>query len=274
MTVLYDIEDAVLTEFKANWSYTEIAWDNDDFERLLSGNNSFVAIMVNAEEYNTTTLGATEHAVPGNVTVNVYSTLRNGTSERTTLIQNVINIFQGRKIGGINFDDAVPTTFGRVDDFDETEVVVNMRRNASDTQDLGIAVGTDTLLSDVEDSLFSYLQANWTQTPIDFQNDDMSEGSEEFIRASISPLEETIITSGRAGNRLYRYEGFLFIQIFTELRDGTKRSIDLADAIISLFEDNVINEVRIGDIQNRKSGSSDAYYQRNITITFSADTIK
>lgn len=83
-------------------------------------------------------------------------------------------------------------------------------------------------------------------------------------------------TQGQSGNRKFNRSGSCFVQIFTPLDEGTKRSKALTAVVVAGFEgDRIIGStIRFLDVIPRETGPEGEWYQVVVEIVFQYTEIK
>ncbi len=129
---------------------------------------------------------------------------------------------------------------------------------------------------DAERSAFEgYLKANWTITPVAYDNVPFSPGDIPFIRVAIVGGKADQITLG-TGPQLHRRPGLCIIQVFVKAGTGTKVANDLGDALCDIFRSQQLATgiacgspypVRVGD-------DGRGWFQINVMIPYLNDAIK
>ena len=95
-------------------------------------------------------------------------------------------------------------------------------------------------LNEMRAALESYIVANWTDTPIAFDNDVFEKQEGSWIRCGLRPLR---IENASLGNVCQRIEALFTIQVFTPLNIGAGEAYGLSDKLIQLFSNQVIDGV-------------------------------
>lgn len=111
-----------------------------------------------------------------------------------------------------------------------------------------------------------YLQNNYTQTLVKFENDEMNEDVDEWIRISIQNSNSNQASLG--DDAIFRYVGILFIQIFTKSDIGSGRALEIADSLTTLFRAKRINDIVFKVPSIQKVGLYQGWYQINVSTKF------
>lgn len=118
----------------------------------------------------------------------------------------------------------------------------------------------------------THFDTNWTETPIVYQNVAYNEVS-EFIRLTVLSSDRSQCTMG-CNTNLYRTTGVLVIQIFCPLNMGTKRILTIVDLLVTLLQSNVIGSAKFKTPYISFQGSSDVFYQVNLSCPYYTDNIQ
>ena len=117
-------------------------------------------------------------------------------------------------------------------------------------------------------SIEARLSANWTTTAVNYSNVD-------FDTPNNSPWVRLSILNGqsdyRAINSKKIHLGLISIQVFTPVNTGTASIREYADTLASIFDDQSFDDVVCGVASIASVGSSDVWYQVNITIPYRRD---
>ena len=127
-------------------------------------------------------------------------------------------------------------------------------------------------LSDVQRDIELYFSQNWDETPVVYQNVPY-ESTEEFVRLTILNDDRYQASMG-CTNNVYRMLGMVIVQIFSSKNIGTKRSLFLADIVISLFQSKVITNIKFKTPSVIYQGITNIYYQLNIGCPYYIDAIQ
>lgn len=110
----------------------------------------------------------------------------------------------------------------------------------------------------------TFFQANWTETPIVFENG-VSLESNEWVRLTVLSGVAKRVTMG--DDPAFRHSGVVFVQIYTALDEGAARAKALADAVENLFREALVGTIRFGVPQVRRGPVSE-WYQINVSTDF------
>lgn len=126
-------------------------------------------------------------------------------------------------------------------------------------------------LTDIVTYLNSYINSNYTTTPIAYDNVlfDRTNKS-EFIEFKIIPsTEKQVAISGV----MYRLFGGIGIVVNVSKDRGSKRANVIADELAGLFRSKVINGIQFRTPEVRILGIEDGYYKLSLYIGFYYDSI-
>lgn len=118
------------------------------------------------------------------------------------------------------------------------------------------------------------LAANWTTTPIKFENVPFVETVDPYLALFILDGEGNQITVGDPVVK--RWTGLILIQVFVPQDTGTKLARTYADSLGALFERQTFSAGASGTIRSRIAsiqsiGVKDGWYQINVTVPFIRD---
>ena len=117
-------------------------------------------------------------------------------------------------------------------------------------------------------SIESRLSTNWTTTTIDYQNVDFNTpNNSSWIRLSILNGQSDY----RAIDSKKRHLGLISIQAFAPVNTGTASIRGYADSLAAIFDNQSFDDVVCGVASIASVGSSDVWYQVNITIPYWRD---
>lgn len=111
-----------------------------------------------------------------------------------------------------------------------------------------------------------FLNSNFLETLIKYENDEMNDEVNEWIRVSIQNSKAYQASLG--SNPLFRYVGIMFIQIFTKLDIGSGRAVEIADVLTQLFRAKRIGDIVFKVPSLQKIGVSNGWYQVNVSVEF------
>lgn len=83
-------------------------------------------------------------------------------------------------------------------------------------------------------SVESHLAANWTNTPIAYENIDFTPPAGSWIKVLLVTEKSSLI--GIGATRLRRHAGRILLYCFVPTGDGAQAALELADDVIAVFE--------------------------------------
>jgi len=122
---------------------------------------------------------------------------------------------------------------------------------------------------DTRNAIESRLKANWTVTPIKFQNVPFQETAEPYVALFILDGEGSQISLGTPAVR--RWPAVIKIQVFVPEDSGTKQARTYADSLGAIFDRAQFSAGSSGTIRCRipsiaDIGVTDGWDQVNVTI--------
>ena len=134
----------------------------------------------------------------------------------------------------------------------------------------------------IEKAILEYLEANWSDTPVDWPNsglrtEDMVDGGGNKIPWIRPTIEYDEANNIAIGSKAQRYTGILDIQIFVGENDGTKDMRAVTKALHDLLVNTVTGGVtflvpNLSDPQF-PGGVGQGWFQRNLETSFRFDNI-
>lgn len=109
---------------------------------------------------------------------------------------------------------------------------------------------------------------NWTATPITYDGVSFDPRAlEEWVRIAVREGAGNQASCG-SSNVLFRYNGVVFVQIFTKNGLGSGRAKELADLVTPIFRSKVVSGIHYRVPVVTVVGASDAWYQVNVSCEF------
>lgn len=126
--------------------------------------------------------------------------------------------------------------------------------------------------NDAVTAIKQLLAASWTTTPIALFNDsfDAPEGA-PWVLLTVKNDRTENYTMGVPGNRLYRYDGRIILDVFVPINSGNDLAFQYANALGEIFRNQFFSNVRTwapdpeGDGSNDESGN---WYRTGVTIPY------
>ena len=117
-------------------------------------------------------------------------------------------------------------------------------------------------------SIESRLNSNWTTTTIQWENVDFdTPNNAPWVRLSILNGDSDY----RAIDSKKVHLGLIVIQLFTPINTGTATAKGYVDALAAIFDDQSFDDAVCGVASMANVGTSDIWYQINITIPYRRD---
>jgi len=111
----------------------------------------------------------------------------------------------------------------------------------------------------------TYLNDNWTATPIEFGNVPYEQNGKDWIRLQIFPL----VAEQQGLNSCWRYEGTVFLTIFSSVDDSVKASNSYADTLTSLLRSKTINNnITFKTPLKRVLGQQEGWFQQTVEVDY------
>jgi len=131
-----------------------------------------------------------------------------------------------------------------------------------------------TGFEDERRAIESRMAANWTTTPIRYENVPFTETREPYVACFIRDGEGHQISLGTVALR--RWSGLIIIQIFVQQDKGTTLAKTYADTVAAIFDRAEFSTGNSGPIRCRipsitEVGVTNGWFQVNVTIPFIRD---
>lgn len=115
------------------------------------------------------------------------------------------------------------------------------------------------------ETLFS---SNWSHTNISYDGVPFDPRLlEEWVRIAVREGSGNQASIGST-NPMFRYNGVIFVQVFTKNSIGSGRALELADLVTPIFRSKFLNGIHYGVPVVARIGPSDAWYQVNVSCEF------
>lgn len=132
-------------------------------------------------------------------------------------------------------------------------------------------------LNNARISLFTYLDTNWTTTPLVFEGEDIGD---EYIKKT-SPWifaylgwGDTFQKSAGAPDMYFLTTGILSIRIFIRHGDGIALKDQYTDEIFSLFRAKTIDNMLFHHLGIGRDKNTDEWQTRELSLSFDLRTIE
>ncbi len=125
---------------------------------------------------------------------------------------------------------------------------------------------------DAAKAIESRLQANWSTTPIKFENAPFAETTSAYVALYIRDGEGNQVSLGTPALR--RWPGLIIVQVFVPENTGTRKAREYADDIGPIFDRVQFSSGGSGTITCRTPsidviGLKFGWWQVNVTVMFS-----
>ena len=126
---------------------------------------------------------------------------------------------------------------------------------------------TERVLTDVIITQFGLSNVAYTldNAPDAYQ---AKEGVTEVVECSINFLSSNQVTLGEVGSRVFRRTGDIVCRIYTEKDKGTRRSKELLDILLNIFEGNSFSGIVTQDISFLEIGPVGDRHLTTVRIPF------
>ena len=111
------------------------------------------------------------------------------------------------------------------------------------------------------------------ETEVTLENESFTPAN-KYVRITIRQLGSNQRTLGRTGNRKFRRDALVLIQVFTPADTGTGESDRLSKLAANIFEGKRLNGLSFGSVSSRGVGPSGSWYQALVEAPFDYDEIK
>jgi hypothetical protein len=133
-------------------------------------------------------------------------------------------------------------------------------------------------LSDVRDSILTYFNTQWGNlTPITYDNNDHDiTYNTDWVRISIRTTNPTV---SAIGQKNFRFNGIIFIQLFTVAGNSTSNTDTYINKIIESFTQIQLESyITLRDTEingyNISQDTNGAFYQTNLSVQFYYDVVR
>lgn len=121
---------------------------------------------------------------------------------------------------------------------------------------------TDVMITQFDLSSIAYTLDN---APDEYQ---AKEGAPEMVECSINFLSSTQSTLGEVGSRVFKRTGDIVCRIYTEKDKGTRRSKEILDILLNIFEGNSFSGIVMQDISFLEIGPVGDRHLTTVRIPF------
>ncbi len=120
-----------------------------------------------------------------------------------------------------------------------------------------------------------YLAEYYGQFPIAIDNKPLDRPNEDtWVRLSVQFNDGKQSTLGATGNRKFIKYGFIYVQVFTPVNEGTDANDILVENSMNLFDGTRIQQLWMNNGRVKTVGSDGQFYQQNAVIEFSFENIR
>lgn len=132
-----------------------------------------------------------------------------------------------------------------------------------------------TALTVARESLYQAFVDGWQdETPYVCENEDPGQQDAAWVRFSVRHGEANQETLGATGNRRFRRQGAVFVQIFTSINTGLERADELAVKARDIFEGKTIDGIHFYGVSTTELGPDDQWNQVTVEAPFTYYTQK
>ena len=134
-----------------------------------------------------------------------------------------------------------------------------------------------TLLTEAREAVYLRFVSNWTLTPYVFDNegsDSLDGDSVAWARLSVREVGGGQRTLGRVGNRRYRRQAIVFVQLFTPIDAGVLAAGTLAQAVRTIFEGVSFGDLDFNDVRVREATPDEKWHQTIVEAVFDFEETK
>lgn len=116
------------------------------------------------------------------------------------------------------------------------------------------------------------LSANWTTTPIKFDNVDYKPTTQAaWIELQIATGEQSAVSLGGIGATLYRNVGIISITVNVPLNSGGRTAKGYADSIAAIFRGQQFSSITCRGATITQIGEVDGWFKYNVSIPYFRD---
>lgn len=133
-----------------------------------------------------------------------------------------------------------------------------------------------TTLSEAREAIYQRFVDQWvTTTDFGFDNEEFEEPADEpWARLTVRSLSRAQDTLGRIGNRRFRSNALVFVQVFTRSNVGMKQGDDLATQAANIFEGVSFSGLDFREAAVSEIPDSGKWNQHVVEAPFDYDEIK
>lgn len=115
VTGIQDIQSAIIDYMQSNWTATDIAWDNVDYEP--STGNEYIAIFLDPVDETPEAKNGSQnlYRIVGELTIIVYTQQGTGPGRNHELADDAASLFRGKDLDTVQFRGAAVNRVGIVD---------------------------------------------------------------------------------------------------------------------------------------------------------------
>jgi len=127
------------------------------------------------------------------------------------------------------------------------------------------------------ETIYQTFVTDWANaTPVTFANEDFSPPTDTpWVRLAVLHFTGNQETLGEVGNRRFRREGQISIQVFTPLNDGLRDIDALVQSARQIFEGRTLTgPIWCTDSAVQEIGPSDGWFQFNVDTDFAYEEVR
>jgi hypothetical protein len=124
--------------------------------------------------------------------------------------------------------------------------------------------------------LESEFNDNWTDTPIQFENDGSfipPKNGAPYVRFFLLQGPSRLVGGRGAGVGRYRHMGIIQVDVLARQGNGTKAALALADKVGAIFREQMIDGVLCRTPAIAKPAGDAGYYRVTVSIEYQRDEI-
>ena len=131
-----------------------------------------------------------------------------------------------------------------------------------------------TTENQARESIYQEFITQWAnQTDVTFENESFTPDG-NYVRVTVRGLPSNQRTMGGTGNRRFRRNALVFVQIFTPVGEGRRVSGDLTELAKDVFEGRTFDGLSFSSVNSRGVGPDGKWYQALVEAPFDYEETK